>query len=61
MKLSRKDSLSREEAFFDVKEREEVPMRHELLLRKDLMGCASLHPSYESTGFFMVSGCPDGV
>ncbi|MGA2227979.1 MAG: hypothetical protein ABSH41_26395 [Syntrophobacteraceae bacterium] len=23
-------------------------MRHELLFRKDLMGCASLHPSYGS-------------
>jgi len=39
--LFRKDSLSREDAFFDVEEREEVPMRHELLFRKDLMGCAS--------------------
>ena len=34
-------------------------MRHELLSRKDLMGCASLHPSYGFTGLFMVSGCPE--
>ena len=33
--------FAREAAFFDVEEREEVPMRHELLFRKDLMGCAS--------------------
>ena len=44
----RKDSFSREDAFFDVEEHEEVPKRHESLPRKGLMGCASLH----SSGFF---------
>ncbi len=34
--------------FFDVEEREEVPMRHELLLGKVSVGCAALHPSYGS-------------
>ena len=36
------------------------PGGHEGLFRKDLMGCASLHPSYGSSGLFMVSGCPGG-
>ena len=52
--LFRKDSLSREDAFFDVEEREEVPMGHKLL-RKELMGCAALHPSYGSFHGFRVS------
>jgi hypothetical protein len=52
--LFRKDSLSREDAFFDVEEREEVPMGHKLL-RKELMGCAVLHPSYGSFHGFRVS------
>ncbi len=55
MKLSRKDSLSREDAFFDVEEREEVPMRHELLLRKVSVGCAPLSQPYTSFQGFRVS------
>ncbi|MGO9691817.1 MAG: hypothetical protein ACLP2X_25220 [Syntrophobacteraceae bacterium] len=30
-------------------------MRHKLLLRKELMGCAALHPSYGSLHGFRVS------
>ncbi|MGO9311793.1 MAG: hypothetical protein ACLQDI_03550 [Syntrophobacteraceae bacterium] len=29
-------------------------MRHEELVRKDLMGCASLHPSYRSAPILRV-------
>ncbi|MGO9312085.1 MAG: hypothetical protein ACLQDI_05040 [Syntrophobacteraceae bacterium] len=60
-RLLRKDSLSREDAFFDVEEREEVPMRHEGLVRKDLMGCASLHPSYRSAPIIRVFSWFQGV
>jgi hypothetical protein len=53
--LFRKDSLSREDAFFDVEEREEVPMRHELLLRKVSVGSAALSPPYTPFHGFRVS------
>jgi len=36
-------------------------MGHELLLRKDLMGCASIHPSYGSPPILRVSTHPTGL
>ncbi len=39
-----------------------VSKGRKILLRKDLMGCAPLHPSYgRSTDLFMVSECPEGA
>jgi hypothetical protein len=56
--VSRKDSLSREAAFFDVEEREKVPMRHEKLLRKVRRGWK---PLLQIPGLFSwFQGVPKG-